>query len=54
MTVTVSEHFVDILFDFPDGHQLCVSVFKDGRYRAMERTKSWASWGPPVEGSVVK
>ena len=52
---TVPEHYQDIVFDMPDGRTIAISVFKDGRFRLMEKSaEEHAVWGPPVEGSVWK
>lgn len=54
MSVISDELWQDIIFDLPDDRQICVSVFKDGRFRLMERDSKVDSWGPSVEGWIAK
>jgi hypothetical protein len=54
MTAIVTELWEDIIFDLPDGRQICVSIYKDGRVRLMERPNTTSTWGPSVEGEVAK
>jgi len=49
------QRYEDIIFDWPDGRQTCVTITKDGRFRGMEKPAGeHATWGPPTEGWVVK
>jgi hypothetical protein len=57
---TLSEPtYVDVLVDLPEPTtvgQILITVMKDGRYRIATRpnTDHSTSWGPPMDGVVIK